>query len=268
MGLQRLPARVEWNSVHVTPRSAVLEGMTMLKSLVCLFVGLSLSVVPVPVLMAQNDGSGGGVGVFEDEYELSELLSESPFGRRADVAGKQAYYIQFNQYESRGVDWSNLPVAEALDLILAKDQDGDRPCQFTEGIRLTTLPGLKNTVQNQKQIQIQTGMTYTPTARQGIPAYQSQQVGTLLTVQLTEDKKSDKEPLVLSISYEASRLSDEAPADQQKPPSIVLKSFNTTLRLEPGWPALVGSFQSGETGQHFVVTVTPVKKDKEAQEEQ
>ncbi len=97
-------------------------------------------------------------------------------------------------------------------------------------------------------------MTLNSGTRQETANYETRQTGTLFIVTLMDDRES--EDLVLFLNFESSRVSDEQPADQHKPTPISATTFKTTLKLEPGKPTLVGSFQSGETGRHYVVTVT------------
>jgi hypothetical protein len=140
--------------------------------------------------------------------------------------------VRLTEYRLEHALEPGLSSEELLDLVSAKLEEGKG--QLTESMRLTAVSGLESVAHFGRQVYV---TNHRGVGQRGEPvrSIQAMQVGTILKViAVPRDGRVE-----LTLTYEATRLSSEHHEDL--PPSNETRKINSTLLLEFGQMAIVGS---------------------------
>jgi hypothetical protein len=175
---------------------------------------------------------------------LACLLVSRAYCQEDKPAEVPTYDVTLTEFQLKSGHDPELSFAD----IIRDFQDREKKDNITlaETVRLTLQANFECTVRFGKQVQVTKGIINNPRGVQRVT--QTMQVGTMAQIRVTpEDGK-----LILKLRYTASRLGDEAPEDA--PPDVLSSTYNATVAVEPGKPALVGGTDQ-ENASYLIVYV-------------
>ena len=158
------------------------------------------------------------------------LLVSPAWSQKNEPAERATYDVTLTEFQMKSGQEPEISFKEIIDAF--HDRENRDNLILVETLRLTLQADLECTAQFSRQVTVTEGIVRNPRGVQR--RTKTVKLGTMAQIRVTpEDDK-----LTLRLRYTASRLGGEIPEDS--PPDMLNSTYETTIAVQRGKPALVG----------------------------